>query len=72
MPKKREYVVHMWDDSFYLDKFTKHECCDCSLVHDTDYKVENGRIFTRWRRNDKETKVQRKKLGIKVTRAAKG
>jgi hypothetical protein len=70
--KKREYVVQMYDDKFYLDKFSQHECCHCSLVHDTEFKVENGRIFTRWKVNDKATKAQRKKYGIKVTRAAKG
>lgn len=71
MPKKRDYVVQMYDDSWYLDKFNRHECCDCALVHRTEYKVENGRIFTQWRRDDKDTKAQRKKLGIKVSRAAK-
>ena len=65
---KRRVEVTMTDGSWYLDKFTKHECCDCSLVHTTEYKVENGRIFTNWKRDDKETKEQRKKLGIKVTR----
>jgi hypothetical protein len=69
---KREYVVQMYDDAFYLDKFTKHECCHCALVHDTEYKVEGGKIFTRWKVNDKETKAQRKKYGIKVTRVPKG
>jgi hypothetical protein len=58
----------MYEDAWYLDKFTRHECCSCSLTHTVEYKVENGRIFTRWKVNDKETKAQRKKLGIKVTR----
>ena len=70
MPRpKRDYTVQMYEDAWYLDKFTKHECCHCALIHDTEYKIENGRIFTRWKVNEKETKEQRKKLGIKVTRA---
>lgn len=69
MAKKREHVVEIIDGVWYLDKFSQHECCHCSLVHDTEYKVEKGRIFTRWTQNDKATKEQRKKLGIKVTRA---
>jgi hypothetical protein len=69
MPRKGETTVTMWDGSWYLDKFIKHECCHCALVHDVEYKVENGRIFTRWKVNDKETKQLRRKHGIKVSRA---
>lgn len=69
MTKKRQNPVVMNDGSWYLDKFDKHECCDCSLVHDVEYRVERGRIFTKWRRNDKETRASRKEHGIKVTRA---
>jgi hypothetical protein len=67
----RDYTVQMYDHAWYLDKFSRHECCDCSLVHETEWKVENGRLFTRWKRAEKETKDLRKKLGIKVTRATK-
>lgn len=68
--RKRDYTVQMYEDAFYLDKFSKHECCHCALVHDVEYEVEKGRIFTRWKVNDKETKAQRKKLKIKVTRGS--
>jgi hypothetical protein len=67
---KRDVVVQMYEDTFYLDKFSKHECCHCALVHDVEYVVEKGRIFTRWKVNAKETAQQRKKLGIKVTRGS--
>ena len=59
----------MGDGVWYLDKFDRHECCDCSKIHETEWKIENGRIFTRWRANERETKRLRKKYGIKVTRA---
>lgn len=65
----RDKTVQIFDDVWYLDKFSQHECCHCSLVHDIEYAVEKGRIFTRWTQNAKETAKQRKKLGIKVTRA---
>jgi hypothetical protein len=67
--KKRDTTVQIYDGVWYLDKFSQHECCHCSLVHDIEYSVEKGRIFTSWKVNEKETKKQRKKLGIKVTRA---
>lgn len=66
---KRNVEITMTDGSWYLDKFDKHECCSCSLTHFVEYKVEKGRIFTRWTQDEKATKAQRKKLGIKVTRA---
>lgn len=56
----------MWDDAWYLDKFDQHECCGCSLTHDVEYKIERGRIFTRWRVNEKATRAARRKLGIRV------
>lgn len=69
--KKRDNVVHMYSESWYLDKFDAHECCDCGLTHAVEYKVEKGRILTRWRRDDKATARVRKDAGIKVTRAGK-
>jgi hypothetical protein len=63
--KKRDMHVQIWDNKWYLEKFDMHECCDCGLVHDVEYKVENGRIFTRWKRNDTATKKVRKSLNAK-------
>lgn len=73
MTKRRVIpVVQMYEDKWYLDKFTSHVCCECSAEHITEYKVENGRIFTRWRLDEKATAANRKKLGIKVTTKIKG
>ena len=69
LKSQRDITVQMYDDKWYLDKFERHECCDCSLVHDVEYKVENGRLFTKWKRNEKETRASRKQNGIKVIRA---
>lgn len=68
MARKRDTTVQMYEDKFYLDKFSQHECCGCSLVHDVEYHIENGRIFTRWKVNRRATNAQRRKYGIKVTR----
>jgi hypothetical protein len=66
---KRDNTVQMYEDKYYLDKFARHECCHCALVHDVEYEVERGRIFTRWKVNAKETAKQRRRYKIKVTRA---
>ena len=42
------------------------ECCDCGLVHIQEWKVENARIYFRYRRNEKATKAARKRRGIKA------
>jgi hypothetical protein len=65
---KTANTVQIYTDTWYLDKFEMHECCDCGLVHDVKYKVENGRIFFQWNTNVKETEKVRKDLKIKVTR----
>lgn len=70
MPKKAKRTVQMWDHAFYLDNFSQHVCCHCSLVHDVEYVVENGRIFTRWKENKRETKKLREAEGIEVNRAS--
>lgn len=46
---KRDTAVQMYDDSWYLDKFSEHCCCDCLLTHRVKYAVENGRILTNWK-----------------------
>ena len=42
------------------------ECCDCGLVHDQEWKIENGRIYFRYSRNEKATRAARKRRGIKT------
>lgn len=57
-------------ESWYLDKFDQHVCCDCELTHNVKYKVENGRLLTRWTRDDRATKKARGIHGVKVTRVS--
>lgn len=64
----KQRTVHMESDTWYLDKFDRHECCDCGLEHRVKYGVEKGRIFTNWTRDDRATTRNRKRAGIKVSR----
>ena len=38
-------------------------CCDCGLVHDiVIHLTKKGEIKTKWVRNEKETKLERKQI----------
>lgn len=37
------------------------KCCDCSLVHEIDFSVEDGRAIFRARRNNRATAAARRK-----------
>ena len=42
-------------------------CCDCGLVHDTEYAVLDGRILKRVFRDRKETSYRRKRKDVKAS-----
>lgn len=54
---------------YAVGDYSMHECCDCALVHDESFKVENGRLWFKTERNERETTRLRKLRGIKVLRA---
>lgn len=35
-------------------------CCDCLLIHEIDFKIKDGKLFARFRRNEKSTTQLRK------------
>ena len=35
-------------------------CCDCNLVHTVDFRIHNGRIQLRMKRNNRSTSALRK------------
>lgn len=76
MKRKRpaKYVaVQAQEGVWYRAKGYNHtQCCDCALVHREEFKMEDGQLFWRAIRDDKETEAQRAALGIKVIRADKG
>ena len=53
---------------YRLDSPEITECCDCSLVHHTEYMFEGGRMFWRSVVDKKATAAARKRNGIKVVR----
>jgi hypothetical protein len=48
----------------------KMGCCDCGLVHEIDFKINNGRVLIRARRNNRSTALMRRKNGITVRHPA--
>ena len=42
-------------------------CCDCGLVHDTEYAVLDGRILKRAFRDRKETNYRRMRKDVKAS-----
>lgn len=43
----------------------KEQCCDCALVHVVDYKIVNGQIQFRSRRDNRATAAARRKFEFK-------
>lgn len=39
----------------------QHECCFCSLIHDVQYRIVDGEIEERWKRNNRATAIARRK-----------
>lgn len=72
MKKKDKYIpVQIEDGKWYRVRgYTHSECCDCALVHKEEYRLVDGHLEWRASRDDKATNARRKKLGIKVDRAA--
>ena len=53
---------------YRLDSPEITECCDCGLVHHTEYMFEKGRMFWRSKVDTKATLAAREAHGIFVTR----
>lgn len=69
MSRKRLVSVQVQEGRWYaLGAFDHDECCDCSLIHKTEYRLDKGRLFFRTWRDDAATKRARRALGITVTR----
>jgi acetone carboxylase gamma subunit len=68
--KTKYPVVQVTDDTWYaLRDYSRDICCHCCLVHDQEWKIENGQLFFKVKVNARETAKQRKLHGIKVTSA---
>lgn len=57
--------IQMYEGVWYrLDSPDVTECCDCSLIHITEYMFENGRMFWKSRTDKRATKLKREQNGI--------
>ena len=59
------------DKWYRLDSPEITECCDCGLVHHTEYMLHKGRLFWRSKVDQKATDAARREHGIVVTRTSK-
>jgi hypothetical protein len=39
-------------------------CCDCGLVHELEFKIENGKVYMRAFRNNRSTSALRRNGGF--------
>jgi len=67
MRKKPLISVQMEEGKWYrLDSPEITECCDCSLIHITEYMFENGRMFWRSKVDRAGTRQKRKENSITI------
>lgn len=55
-PQKNEWV-------YPVRNGYKLACCDCGLVHEIDFRAENGKVKFRVRRNNRSTAMKRRHMG---------
>lgn len=64
--RKEEPVVPVDPTKWYAVAFGqqpfREECCDCGLVHKVDHKVEKGRFWVRYQRDEPATKRARARM----------
>jgi GTPase len=67
MPRSKIQSIQMKEGSWYrLDSPEITECCACSLVHVTEYKIEKGRLLWRSRVDHRATRAKRRENGITI------
>ncbi|MDE2098504.1 MAG: hypothetical protein KGL39_14720 [Patescibacteria group bacterium] len=73
LPKVDITPIQMHENRWYrLDSPEITECCDCGLVHHTEYMLSKGRLFWRSVVDRKATRAARARDGIKIVRAKRG
>jgi len=62
-----KYIQRQDGEGFELPigKIYRLACCDCNLVHDVVFVVEDGKLAMAARRNNRAT-AQRRKRNVKV------
>lgn len=74
MARKRRPATQITDGAWYSigHGYTHEDCCSCGLSHRVDYKLDCGRIFVRYRVDQRRTRANRKHDGIVVLRRERG
>ena len=68
-PPQKIRSVQMEEGKWYrLDSPELTECCHCSMVHLTEYMLENGRLFWRSWVDKDATRIKRAENGITIVR----
>ena len=71
-PTRRDAApyIQMREGTWYAVQHTHEltECCDCSMVHSTEWKVERGRLYWRATVDHKRTAEARAREGITIVR----
>lgn len=49
----KKVVENEWQQPVKTDY--KMQCCDCGLVHNMDFRIHNGKVQIRARRNNRAT-----------------
>ena len=62
-PKTTQIEPGKW---YRLDNPEATECCDCALVHHTEYALYQGRLIFRTTGDRRLTNRRRKEAGIKL------
>ena len=66
MSRKEEPVQLIDPEKWYAIGFGakpfREECCDCGLTHRMDFKLENGRFWVRYQRDEPSTKRARARM----------
>ena len=55
--RRHQIVDGVW---FPWEAMDRHECCECGLTHDVDIKCVKGKLYMRWRRNERSTAAVRR------------
>jgi hypothetical protein len=70
--QKVDGFIQMHEGTWYaLESPQIDECCDCGLVHHTEFMLEKGRLFWRAAVDKKATAAARERDNIKVTKNGK-
>lgn len=72
MRRKKQRPIQMYEGVWYAFRNPDlTECCDCGLVHNTEFKVDGTHMLWRAKVDKRATNRARKRDGITVTKNAK-